>query len=65
MSKREHKNSMNDNRMVKDSHQEGIGRVIQRKGEGGRVGEPGKMRGMPKERADWKRPNSATTPRKA
>lgn len=65
--KHEHspKDGMIDNRMVKDNHQEGIKRVIQRKGEPGRVGEPGKMRGTPKEKANWKRPDNALTPRKA
>jgi len=52
-----------DNRMVKDSHQEGISRVIQRKGEGGRVGEHGKMTG--KGHAEWKRAGGSMTPRRA
>lgn len=58
------KSKMIDNRMVKDSHQEGISRVIQRKGEAGRVGEPGKMSGSPKEKAEWKRSSGSLTPRR-
>jgi hypothetical protein len=54
-----------DNRKVKDDHQEGIERVKQRSGEGGRKGEPGKMSGKPKEKAHWKRDGGAMTPRKA
>ena len=56
---------MIDNRKVKENHQKGIERVKQRPGESGRVGEPGKMSGKPKEKANWKRSNSAATPRKA
>jgi hypothetical protein len=56
---------MIDNRKVKDNHQEGIERVKQKSGEGGRTGEPGKMSGKPKEKANWKREGGATTPRKA
>lgn len=56
------KHEMIDNRKVKDSHQEGISRVVQRKGEGGRVGEPGKMSG--KGHANWKRSGESLTPRK-
>lgn len=56
---------MIDNRKVKEDHQKGIGRVIQRKGEPGRVGQGGKMEGKPREKANWRRPNSAMTPRKA
>jgi hypothetical protein len=58
------KGGMIDNRMVKDNHQQGIERVKQRKGEAGRVGEPGKMSGKPKEKAHWKR-DGGLTPRKA
>jgi hypothetical protein len=57
-----HKEGMIDNRMVKDSHQEGIERVKQRKGDM-EVGQGGKMGKVVK--ANWKRPNSASTPRKA
>jgi hypothetical protein len=56
-----HKGGMIDNKMVKDNHQEGISRVIQRKGEGGRVGQPGKMDG--KEHANWRRHGGTMTPR--
>jgi hypothetical protein len=64
---KEHKmhERMIDNRMVKDSHQEGIARVIQRKGEAGRVGQPGKMSGKPSEHANWKRSGGSMTPRRA
>jgi hypothetical protein len=57
------KGSMIDNRKVGGNHQKGIERVKQRSGEGGRVGEPGKMTG--KGHANWKRSGGATTPRKA
>ena len=56
------KEGMIDNRMVKDSHQEGIERVKQRKGDMP-VGQGGKMGKV--DQANWKRPNSAATPRKA
>ncbi len=56
---------MIDNRKVKDDHQEGISRKKQRPGEMGRMGEPGKMCNQPKEKANWKRPDNARTPRKA
>jgi hypothetical protein len=55
---------MIDNMKVKDSHQEGIKRKIQRKGDMEK-GHGGKMHDMPQEKANWKRPNSASTPRKA
>jgi hypothetical protein len=57
------KGGMIDNRKVNDNHQEGIARVIQRKGEAGRVGQHGKM-GLG-DKAEWKRPDNAATPRKA
>jgi hypothetical protein len=56
---------MIDNKKVKDNHQEGIGRKIQKKSESGRMGEPGKMSGKPKEKASWKREGGSMTPRKA
>ena len=56
---------MIDNKKVKDNHQEGIGRKTQRSGEGSRTGEPGKMSGTPKEKANWKREGGSLTPRKA
>lgn len=56
------KEGMMDNRKVKDSHQEGIERVKQRKGDMP-VGQGGKMHNSGS--ANWKRPNSAATPRKA
>lgn len=55
---------MIDNRKVKDDHQKGISRVIQRKGDMPK-GQSGRMSNSPKEKANWKRPNSASTPRKA
>ena len=56
------KADMMDNRMVKEDHQQGIARVMQRKGDlkkgqGGRMGRV--------EEAHWERPNNAMTPRKA
>lgn len=56
------KEGMIDNRMVNENHQQGISRVIQKKGEAGRVGQPGKMTG--KGHADWKRSGDSMTPRK-
>ena len=51
---------MIDNRKVKDNHQQGIERVKQRPGEGGRVGEPGKMRSNAKDgKSAWKLPDNA------
>ncbi len=58
------KHEMIDNRMVKDHHKEGIGRKLQRKGDL-KPGQGGKMEGKPREKAHWKRPNSASTPRQA
>lgn len=63
MEHKHHKGAMIDNRMVHDNHQEGIGRVMQRKGDL-KPGQGGKM-GHAKEKAHWKRPNSAGTPRPA
>lgn len=56
------KEGMIDNRKVKDSHQEGIERVKQRKGDM-EVGQGGKMGKV--EQARWRRSDSAMTPRKA
>lgn len=61
----EHHSEMMDDRMVESTRQRGIERVIQKKGEMGRVGQPGKMTGKPSEKAHWKRSDSAMTPRKA
>jgi len=55
---------MIDNRKVKDNHQQGIERVKQRKGDM-EVGQGGKMNMKPETHANWKRENSASTPRKA
>jgi hypothetical protein len=57
-------NEMNDNRKVKENHQQGIERVKQRKGDmekgqGGRMGDKGASE------KHWKRPDSAMTPRRA
>lgn len=56
------KEGMIDNRKVNESHQGGIERVKQRKGDMP-VGQGGKM-GKGDE-AHWKRPDSAATPRRA
>ena len=53
-----HKEGMIDNRMVNDNHQQGIERVKQRKGEAGRVGQPGKM--VSTGHANWKNRSSGT-----
>lgn len=55
---------MKDNRKVSDSHQEGISRKIQRKGDM-EVGQQGKMSMKPKQMANWKRSGDKLTPRKA
>lgn len=52
---------MIDNRKVNDNHQQGIERVKQRKGEPGRVGQPGKM--VSKGHANWRRTGGTLTPR--
>ena len=57
---------MIDNRMVKDNHQEGISRVLQRKSEYNPKdceGHNGKM--GPGEKAHWSRRGDSLTPRKA
>lgn len=56
--------AMMDNRKVNDSHQKGIERVKQRKGDMEK-GQGGKMSSKPKEKANWRRSDSARTPRKA
>lgn len=62
------KGGMIDNRKVKDSHQEGISRVLQRKSEynpadcKGHDGKMGKTHGSEK---NWKRSGPSLTPRKA
>jgi hypothetical protein len=59
------KEGMIDNRMVKDSHQEGIGRKIQRKQDRNDVeGHNGKMGRNTPSLSNWKRGDSLT-PRKA
>ncbi|HEX4372209.1 MAG TPA: hypothetical protein VHZ50_02790 [Puia sp.] len=55
---------MIDNKRVKDSHQEGIKRVLQRKGDMMK-GQGGKMHNAPEEEANWKRSGSNLTPRRA
>jgi hypothetical protein len=55
---------MIDNRRVKDNHQQGIERVLQRKGDL-KKGQQGKMHNRPDEHANWRRPDAATTPRQA
>jgi hypothetical protein len=54
---------MIDNRMVKDDHQEGIKRVLQRKGDM-EVGQQGRMKSRPEEQANWRRSGEQLTPRK-
>lgn len=57
---------MIDNRMVHDNHQEGIGRVMQRKSERNpkdSAGHHGKM--GPGDKAQWSRKGDSLTPRKA
>ena len=60
------KNQMQDNRRVKDSHQEGIKRVLQRKEDRNDVdGHQGKMGHAHKSDAGFKRTGDCLTPRKA
>lgn len=59
----DHHPSMIDNRMVKDNHQQGIQRVLQRKGDM-EVGQHGKM-GAHRGGDSFKRPDSAKSPRRA
>lgn len=54
---------MIDNRKVKDNHQEGIKRKLQRKGDM-QKGQGGKMSNAPKEQANWKRSGGSLTPRR-
>lgn len=57
-------NRVIDNGRVKDNHQEGIGRVMQRKGDLD-VGQGGKMYNSPERNAEWRRSEGSLTPRKA
>jgi hypothetical protein len=67
------KDGMIDNRMVKDDHQQGIARVMQRKGDTTRAdkeGHKGSMaggwkHGGGKMESHWKRSGDSLTPRKA
>ena len=61
------KHEMQDNRMVKDNHQEGIERVKQRKGEmpKGSGHCSGKMGNKGTSESNWKRTGGSLTPRKA
>lgn len=64
MSEHKCKEGMIDNRMVKDDHQQGIKRVLQRKEDRMDVeGHHGKM-GMG-DKAHWSRKGDSLTPRKA
>lgn len=59
---------MQDNRMVKDNHQEGISRVIQRKSErmaADHEGHEGKMKAGGGSDKSFKRTGASLTPRKA
>lgn len=62
--KHKHKGGMIDNRMVNDNHQQGIERVKQRSGDL-KPGQGGHMQNRHHEKGDFKRPNSANTPRLA
>ena len=62
------KEGMIDNRKVKDSHQEGISRVLQKKSEQNpkdHAGHEGKMGKMGVSEKNWKRSDASLTPRKA
>lgn len=66
------KAGMIDNRKVHDTHQEGIGRVIQRKSEKMRADSEGHKGSMAKgwgsgagSEKNWKRSDASMTPRKA
>ena len=61
------KHEMQDNRMVKDSHQEGIERVKQRKGEmpKGNGHCSGKMSDKGGKESNFKREGGSMTPRRA
>lgn len=62
------KGEMIDNRRVKDSHQEGISRVLQRKSEKDPSTRPcsGKMgKDKGNEKRDWDRDHGSMTPKKA
>lgn len=64
MSEYKCKEGMIDNRMVHDTHQEGIKRVLQRKHDRRDVeGHQGKMGKVDK--AEWERKGDSLTPRKA
>jgi hypothetical protein len=66
MSEYKVKEGMIDNRKVKDDHQQGIGRVLQRKHDRMDIeGHNGKMgRKIPSE-SNWSRKGDSLTPRKA
>lgn len=65
MAKYTPKEGMIDNRMMHDTHQEGIGRVIQRKKNPmDKAGHEGYMGGHV-DKADWARKGGSLTPRKA
>jgi hypothetical protein len=53
---------MVDNKKVSENHQQGIKRVIQRKGDM-EVGQGGKMAAAPSQEANWKRMGNKMTPR--
>lgn len=57
-------NRIIDNGKVKDNHQQGISRVLQRKGDLD-VGQGGKMYNSPERHSDWRRSQGSLTPRKA
>jgi hypothetical protein len=62
------KEGMIDNKKVKENHQQGIERVIQRKSERDskdKEGHDGKMHGNRGSEKNWKRSGDSLTPRKA
>lgn len=65
MEKQKGKERMIDNRMIRDTHQEGIGRVLQKRSDKKDLyGHSGKMGGRT-EKADWGRKGNCLTPKKA
>ena len=50
-----------DNKKVKDNHQQGISRVLQRKGDL-KPGQGGKMHNKPEKKSNWKRPDNTLPP---
>ena len=55
------KDALIDQKRVKDDHQEGIKRVMQRKGDMV-AGQQGRMSNKPRTAAQWKRPDNTSPP---